>query len=79
MPVCCQVGWAKGKAPEVSAAVDKAYWRAARSLFYFDRFEGCTVYHSATGKFGKTTVQIAPLRKGTGIIASPTARSPPCF
>ena len=69
------VGWAKGKAPEVSAAIDKAYWRASRSLFYFERFEGNTVFHSAEAKFGKTTVRLAPLKAGTGLRANGTVKA----
>lgn len=69
-----QVGWAKGKAPEVGSAVDKAYWRAARSLFFFDRFEGHTIFHPTVAKFGKTKVEIAPLPTGYGLRANGTVR-----
>ena len=44
------VGWAKGKAPEVAAAIDKAYWRACRSLFFFERFDNHTIFHTVKAR-----------------------------
>ena len=66
------VGWAMGKAPEVGVAIDKAYSRAARSLFFFERFEGHTIFHETAAKFGKTSVKLAPLPSGSGLKANTT-------
>ena len=66
------VGWAMGKAPEVGVAIDKAYSRAARSLFFFERFEGHTIFHDARAKYGRTLVHIAPLPSGSGLKANTT-------
>jgi small subunit ribosomal protein S5 len=66
------VGWAMGKAPEVASAIDKAYSRAARSLFFFERFEGHTIFHDASAKFGASRVHIAPLPSGSGLKANAT-------
>lgn len=68
------VGWASGKAPEVGAAVDKAYSRASRKLFYFERFEGHTLWHGATGRYGRSKVDLGPLPSGSGLRANQTAR-----
>jgi small subunit ribosomal protein S5 len=68
------VGWAMGKAPEVASAIDKAYARAARSLFFFERFEGHTIFHDASAKFGQSRVNIAPLPSGSGLKANETVR-----
>ena len=69
------VGWAMGKAPEVSAAIDKAYARAARSLFFFERFEGHTIFHDSNAKYGRSFVHISPLPSGSGLKANETARA----
>jgi small subunit ribosomal protein S5 len=69
------VGWAMGKAPEVAVAIDKAYSRASRSLFFFDRFEGHTIFHDTSAKFGQSHVHIAPLPSGSGLKANDTVRS----
>jgi len=66
------VGWAMGKAPEVGVAIDKAYSRAARSLFFFERFEGHTIFHETGAKYGKTSVKLAPLPSGSGLKANTT-------
>jgi len=71
------VGWAMGKAPEVGAAIDKAYARASRSLFFFERFEGHTIFHDARSKFGRTQVHISPLPSGSGLKANTTVSAPP--
>ena len=68
------VGWALGKAPEVPAAVDKAYARAARHLFFFPRYQGHTIFHGARAKFGATHVTVDPLPSGSGLKANTTAR-----
>ncbi len=68
------VGWAMGKAPEVGAAIDKAYARAARSLFFFERFEGHTIFHETSAKYGRSSVHIAPLPSGSGLKANQTVR-----
>ena len=66
------VGWAMGKAPEVMSAIDKAYSRASRSLFFFERFEGHTIFHETSVKFGRSLVTISPLPSGSGVKANST-------
>lgn len=66
------VGWASGKAPEVGTAIDKAYARASRSLFFFERFEEHTIFHSAKAKYGRSLVELAPLPSGSGLRANTT-------
>jgi hypothetical protein len=71
------VGWAMGKAPEVTVAIDKAYARASRSLFYFERFEKHTIFHDSSAKYGRSLVSIAPLPSGSGLNCNTTARKAP--
>ncbi|CAK9875900.1 unnamed protein product [Sphagnum jensenii] len=65
-------GFGKGKSAEISAAVDKAYSRALRNLHYFERYEGHTIYHEKTSKYGKTKIYLWPAVSGTGMRASHT-------
>ena len=69
------VGWAMGKSPEVGAAIDKAYARASRSLFYLERFDGHTIFHETSAKYGRSLVTIAPLPSGSGLKANTTVRA----
>ena len=69
------VGWAMGKAPEVGVAIEKAYARASRSLFYFERFEGHTIFHDTSAKYGRSIVNMAPLPSGSGVKANQTVRA----
>jgi len=68
------VGWAMGKAPEVGVAVEKAYAKASRSLFFFERFENHTIYHNTSAKYGRSIVHMAPLPSGSGVKANQTVR-----
>jgi len=65
-------GFGKGKSAEISSAVDKAYARALRNLHYFERFEGHTIFHEKTSKYGKTKIYLWPAQSGTGMRASHT-------
>ena len=40
----------------------QAYARALRNLHYFERFEGHTIFHEKTSKYGKTKVHSNSLR-----------------
>jgi len=69
------VGWAMGKAPEVGVAVEKAYAKASRSLFFFERFENHTIYHNTSAKYGRSIVHMAPLPSGSGVKANQTIQA----
>ena len=70
------VGWAMGKAPEVGVAVEKAYSRASRSLFFLERFENHTIFHNTSAKYGRSIVHMAPLPSGSGVRANQTVSAP---
>ena len=69
------VGWALGKSPDVPGAVDKAYSRAARHLFFFPRYAEHTIFHSTKAKYGATQITLDPLPAGSGLKANTTARA----
>ena len=69
------VGWALGKSPDVPGAVDKAYARAARHLFFFPRYAEHTIFHSTQAKYGATHITLDPLPAGSGLKANTTARA----
>ena len=63
-------GWGKGKASEVSVAVDKAHARAQRNLYFFDLYRGHTIFHDVKQKYGGTTVLLRAAPSGTGVQVS---------
>ena len=63
-------GWGKGKASEVSVAVDKAHARAQRNLYFFELYRGHTIFHDVKQKYGGTTVLLRAAPSGTGVQVS---------
>ena len=70
-----RVGYAGGKAREVSGAVKKAAERAKRSMVKIYMREGRTLHHDAIGRFGASKVILRSAVSGTGIIAGGAMRS----
>ncbi|MDR2107595.1 MAG: 30S ribosomal protein S5 [Holosporaceae bacterium] len=70
-----RVGYAGGKAREVSDAVKKAAERAKRSMIRIPMREGRTLHHDSFGRFGAGKVVLRSAVSGTGIIAGGAMRS----
>ncbi|MDR2646442.1 MAG: 30S ribosomal protein S5 [Holosporaceae bacterium] len=70
-----RVGYAGGKAREVSDAVKKASERAKRFMIKIPMREGRTLHHDASGRFGAGRVILRSATSGTGIIAGGAMRS----
>ncbi|MDR1235513.1 MAG: 30S ribosomal protein S5 [Holosporaceae bacterium] len=70
-----RVGYASGKAREVSDAVKKASERAKRSMIKIPMREGRTLHHDSFGRFGAGKVVLRSAVSGTGIIAGGAMRS----
>ncbi|MDR0677846.1 MAG: 30S ribosomal protein S5 [Holosporaceae bacterium] len=70
-----RVGYAGGKAREVSDAVKKASEKAKRSMIRIPMREGRTLHHDSIGKFGAGKVVLRTAVSGTGIIAGGAMRS----
>lgn len=68
-----RVGFGTGKSKDVQQAIQKAQEQAKKSLVRVVMKEG-TVPHSATAKYGGSTVFLKPARPGTGVIAGGTVR-----
>jgi small subunit ribosomal protein S5 len=68
------VGIGYGKANEVPQAVEKAVKDAKKNLFQVELL-GRTIPHQTQGKYGATTITIAPASPGTGVIAGSSARA----
>lgn len=70
-----RVGFASGKAKEVTDAVKKASEKAKRSMIRVPMREGRSLHHDAFGKFGAGKVVLRSAPAGTGIIAGGAMRS----
>ena len=70
-----RVGFATGKAKEVSDAVKKAAAKAKKSLVRVPMREGRTLHHDAIGRFGAGRVILRSAPAGTGIIAGGAMRA----
>jgi small subunit ribosomal protein S5 len=68
------VGIGYGKANEVPQAVEKAVKDAKKNLCQVELL-GRTIPHQIQGKYGATTITIAPASPGTGVIAGSSARA----
>lgn len=68
------VGFAIGKAREVSAAIQKATEAARRNMFSIS-LNGTTVHHKITAIHGASKVLMMPAPDGTGIIAGSAMRA----
>lgn len=70
-----RVGFARGKAREVTDAVKKAGERAKRSMIRIPMRDGRTLHHDARGHFGAGRVVLRSAVSGTGIIAGGAMRA----
>lgn len=69
-----RVGFGKGKAREVPAAVQKAAEEARRNMISVRLFE-TTVYHAVRGRHCASMVYLQPASRGTGRIAGGPMRA----
>jgi small subunit ribosomal protein S5 len=69
------LGFAKGKANEVSDARTKAVNRAKKNMHSFPLYQKRTIHHDVEGKSGSTKILLRRAKPGTGIIAGQTARA----
>ncbi|MBQ7673877.1 MAG: 30S ribosomal protein S5 [Alphaproteobacteria bacterium] len=70
-----RVGFASGKAKEVTDAVKKASEKAKKSMIRVPMREGRSLHHDAYGRFGAGKVVLRSAPAGTGIIAGGAMRS----
>lgn len=70
-----KVGFGKGHAREVQAAVQKATKEAKRKMVSVPLKEGRTLHHDAVAKFGAGSVVMRSAVPGTGIIAGGALRA----
>src|SRR5437868_871493 len=63
-----KIGYGRGKAREVSIAIQKALDQARKNTIYIP-LSGNTVHHEITSNFGASKVFMKPASEGTGIIA----------
>ena len=70
-----RIGYASGKAKEVSDAVKKAAEKAKKSMIRIPMREGRTIHHDVIGRFGAGKVVLRSAVSGTGIIAGGAMRS----
>lgn len=69
-----RVGFGRGKAREVPAAIQKALEAARRNMIQVD-LNGSTLQHPVTGQHGASRVYMQPASDGTGVIAGGAMRA----
>ena len=69
-----RVGFGRGKAREVPAAIQKALEAAKRNMITVD-LAGTTLQHPITASHGASRVYMQPASEGTGVIAGGAMRS----
>jgi small subunit ribosomal protein S5 len=69
-----RIGVGRGKAREVSAAIQKAMESARRNMVHIE-LNGATLHHQVNAKHGASKVFMKPASEGTGIIAGGAMRA----
>ena len=69
-----RVGFGRGKAREVPAAIQKATEQAKKNMVYIP-LSGSTIHHEIVWKFGASKVFLKPANEGTGVIAGGAMRA----
>jgi small subunit ribosomal protein S5 len=69
-----RVGFGRGKAREVPAAIQKALEAARRNMISVD-LNGTTLQHPVIGQHGASRVYMQPASEGTGVIAGGAMRA----
>ena len=69
-----RVGFGRGKAREVPAAIQKALEAARRNMIQVE-LNGSTLQHPINGRHGATRVYMQPASEGTGVIAGGAMRA----
>lgn len=70
-----KVGFGRGKAREVPAAIQKAMEQARRNTVQVDLKDGHTLQHPINARHGASKIHMQPAQPGTGIIAGGAMRS----
>ncbi len=70
-----KVGFGRGKAREVPAAIQKAMEQARRNMIQVELKDGHTLQHPINARHGASKVYMQPASQGTGIIAGGAMRS----
>ncbi|MBZ2190465.1 MAG: 30S ribosomal protein S5 [Alcanivorax sp.] len=69
-----KVGFGRGKAREVPAAIQKALEAARRNMIHVD-LDGSTIQHPVKARHGASKVYMQPASDGTGVIAGGAMRA----
>jgi small subunit ribosomal protein S5 len=69
-----KVGFGRGKAREVPAAIQKAMEAARRNMIEVE-LNGDTIQYATTGRHGGSKVYMQPASQGTGVIAGGAMRA----
>ncbi len=70
-----KVGFGRGKAREVPAAIQKAMEQARRNMVQVELKDGHTLQHAINAEHGASKVFMQPASEGTGIIAGGAMRA----